>query len=149
MKAFLMIQADRVEFGSAQAANGLASQTTRLYLGDELVCVILLMFPPGSDEARRLLEAGGAPFDAVGVAQGASTVVWLQADRIEHGKPTPMHGAVQQELRLYLEGRVGCVVLLTFSPDSDEARRFYSRQTADGMPVVRLNSIQSDAKEAA
>lgn len=61
-KAFVMLTASRVEAGPINAIAGALQQETRLFQGDQCVCVILVTFPPGSPEwekwnAGRTLDA--------------------------------------------------------------------------------------------
>ncbi len=49
-KAFVMLTASRVDAGPVNQVAGALQQETRLYQGDQCVCVILCTFPPGSPE---------------------------------------------------------------------------------------------------
>ena len=49
-KAFVMLTASRVDAGPVHQVAGALQQETRLYQGDECVCVILCTFPQGSPE---------------------------------------------------------------------------------------------------
>lgn len=47
-KAFLMLNATRVEAGPVREVAGALQQESRLFDGDHCVCVLLVTFPPGS-----------------------------------------------------------------------------------------------------
>jgi hypothetical protein len=49
-KAFVMLTASRVEAGPVRNVGGALQQETRLFDGDQCVCVLLVTFPPGSPE---------------------------------------------------------------------------------------------------
>lgn len=70
--------------------------------------------------------------------------VMLNADRVEMGELRELAGAVQQEIRLHMEGQCVCTLLVTYSSNSEEAQRFYANRTLDSMPAMRSNSIVSE-----
>ena len=49
-KAFVMLTASHVEAGPVRDVTGALQQETRLFDGDQCVCVLLVTFPPGSPE---------------------------------------------------------------------------------------------------
>jgi hypothetical protein len=69
-KAFVMLTASRVEPGEVKAIAGAVQQETRLYEGDQCVCVLLVTFPPGSPQYEQFHRANtldGAPrLDSIG-----------------------------------------------------------------------------------
>ncbi|MGE4241746.1 hypothetical protein [Ramlibacter sp.] len=74
--------------------------------------------------------------------------IMLRADRLEHSPVKQVAGAVQQETRLYEEGRCIAVLLVTFPPGSPEYERWSAGRTLDGMTAPRADSIESDAAPA-
>lgn len=49
-KAFVMLNASRVDVGPMKEVAGAVQQETRLFDGEQCVCVLLVTFPPGSPE---------------------------------------------------------------------------------------------------
>jgi len=70
----------------------------------------------------------------------------LTADKVEAGALVHLDGVLQQQTRLFHGGQCVCVLLVTFPPGSPEWEKWMRARTLDGMPVVRVNSIQSDAQ---
>jgi len=65
-QAFIALTADRAEAGPIRQVAGAVQQETRLFQGDQCVCVLLVTFPPGSPEwerwhSARTLDAVPAP----------------------------------------------------------------------------------------
>lgn len=56
-KAFLMLQADRLEHGPVMVRGTSVQQETRLYQGDQCVCVLLVTYPPGTPAHEDALRA--------------------------------------------------------------------------------------------
>jgi hypothetical protein len=59
--AFVTLTADRIQAGPMAKVAGALQQETRLYQGTDCVCVLLVIFPPGSPEwmkwhARQTLD---------------------------------------------------------------------------------------------
>lgn len=75
--------------------------------------------------------------------------VMLNAERMEAGPVRAFGGGVQQEIRLLVGSECVCVILLTYPPDSPTWHAFHAGRTLDGMPAVRVDSIQSDAEPGA
>ena len=68
-KAFVMLTASRIEAGPVRDVGGALQQETRLFDGDQCVCVLLVTFPPGSPEwikghLIRTLDSQASPDDA-------------------------------------------------------------------------------------
>lgn len=55
--AFVMLTADRVEPGPVQQVAGALQQETRIFQGEQCVCVLLVTYPPGSPEWERWAAA--------------------------------------------------------------------------------------------
>ena len=49
-QAFISLAAERIEPGPLRWVGGVLQQETRLYMGEQCVCVLLVSFPPGSPE---------------------------------------------------------------------------------------------------
>ncbi len=65
-QAFITLTADRVHTGPVQMVAGALQQETRLFQGDQFVCKLLVIYPPGSPEwmkwqARRTLDGSPRP----------------------------------------------------------------------------------------
>lgn len=63
-KAFISLAADRIEPGPLRWVGDVLQQETRLFMGRDCVCVLLVSFPPGSPEwskaqALRALDGMG------------------------------------------------------------------------------------------
>lgn len=63
-KAFITLAADRIEPGALRWVGDVVQQETRLFMGADCVCVLLVSFPPGSPEwckaqAMRTLDGMG------------------------------------------------------------------------------------------
>lgn len=71
-KAFLMLQADRTEVGEIRDVAGALQQETRLYQGNDCVCVLLVTFPIGSPEWERW--HAGRTLDGMPAPRGADLV---------------------------------------------------------------------------
>jgi hypothetical protein len=72
--------------------------------------------------------------------------VMLSAERVEAGPIAVVAGALQQETRLYHSGECVCVLLVTYPQGSPEWQRWHAATTLDSRPVVRVDSIHSDAE---
>ncbi len=73
-KAFVMLTAERVEAGPVREVAGALQQETRLFQGDQCVCVLLVTYPPDSPEwvkwaAARTLDGMNKPLDSWSQAQ--------------------------------------------------------------------------------
>lgn len=49
-QAFISLVAERIEPGALRFVGGVLQQETRLYVGRDCVCALLVSFPPGSPE---------------------------------------------------------------------------------------------------
>lgn len=56
-KAFVMLEADRLEVGAVVVTGTTVQQETRLYQGGQCVCVLLVTYPPGTPEWEKVMAA--------------------------------------------------------------------------------------------
>lgn len=56
-QAFISLVAERIEHGPLRFTAGVLQQETRLFMGRDCVCVLLVTFPPGSPEWERAAAA--------------------------------------------------------------------------------------------
>lgn len=54
-KAFVMLEADRVEIGAVVVTGTTVQQETRLYQNKQCVCVLLVTYPPGTPEWEKVM----------------------------------------------------------------------------------------------